>query len=420
MQTETQADSHLVFWRKHNGALFVFSTLLGIAACASDGTRSAADAQLANLSDATSIDAGFDDAASAPGSDVAQDAEHDAEHDAEVADVDRGDGAHAADAAGADTDAPRQPSLELIPGEAPIALPEGATYYPDIAYGEHEQNAFDVLLPSADTPTPLLVYIHGGGFTGGDKAALFRSADEETVEWLSEGIAVATLNYRTLVPGDTDGVLKSLGDSRYALQFLRYHAEALNIDPDRVALFGGSAGAGTSLWLAANDEMADPDAEDPVRRMSTRVRAAGLTGTQGTYDLVRWETDVFAEFGITLDLIARVGPEMLDTMAAFYGLGPDPGDVIAALETPDIVAYRAQVDMLALLDDSDPPIWIRSAGPAAAPDDIGTLYHHPNHGRVIRDYALAAGVTVYADLPTIGVVDDDVPALYDFLADAVR
>jgi hypothetical protein len=53
---------------------------------------------------------------------------------------------------------------------------------------------------------------------------------------------------------------------------------------------GGSAGAGTSLWLATHDDLADPAASDPVLRESTRLVCAVCNGTQATYDLTRWES----------------------------------------------------------------------------------------------------------------------------------
>lgn len=59
-----------------------------------------------------------------------------------------------------------------------------------------------------------------------------------------------------------------------------------------LAAQGGSAGAGTSLWLATRDDPADPAASDPVLRESSRVCAAVINSTQATYDLTRWESSL--------------------------------------------------------------------------------------------------------------------------------
>jgi hypothetical protein len=52
-------------------------------------------------------------------------------------------------------------------------------------------------------------------------------------------------------------------------------ARQYNLDPKRVAAAGGSAGAVNALWIAFHDEMADPKSDDPVKRQSTRLSAAG-------------------------------------------------------------------------------------------------------------------------------------------------
>jgi carboxylesterase type B len=61
-------------------------------------------------------------------------------------------------------------------------------------YGPHERNTFDIWLAKSKQPTPLVIYIHGGGFTGGDKSKYFQS--EDVVRFLESGISVATINYR--------------------------------------------------------------------------------------------------------------------------------------------------------------------------------------------------------------------------------
>jgi len=110
----------------------------------------------------------------------------------------------------------------------------------------------------------VLIYFHGGGFTGGDKAPFGASADR----YLKQGISVVSANYRfsrdAIYPGPV------LEGAR-ARQFVRSKAKEWNIDPQRVALSGGSAGATMSLWIALHDDLADPDSADAVARISTRV-----------------------------------------------------------------------------------------------------------------------------------------------------
>jgi len=68
-----------------------------------------------------------------------------------------------------------------------------------------------------------------------------------------------------------------------------YVMQSLNIEPENVAMYGVSAGAGASLWLGTHDELADAEAEDPILRESTRIKAVGALVTQSTYDIIDWE-----------------------------------------------------------------------------------------------------------------------------------
>lgn len=152
--------------------------------------------------------------------------------------------------------------------------------YADIAYGEHRQQRFDLWpVPDAKEPTPLVIFIHGGGFRGGDKSAV----SEIQIKLFQEaGVAFASMNYRL---SDVGPYPIMMHDAARGLQTIRYRAKEWNIDPDRVACFGGSAGAGISLWLAFHDDLANPNSDDPVARQSTRILAAATLNGQSTYDM---------------------------------------------------------------------------------------------------------------------------------------
>jgi len=151
---------------------------------------------------------------------------------------------------------------------------------PDVAYGDHERQRFDLWpLPDAEKPTPLVVFIHGGGFRGGDKSL----AKASTIEACQKaGIAFAVVNYRL---SDSGTYPIMMHDAARAIQTIRHRAEEWNIDPERIICFGGSAGAGISLWLAFHDDLADPDSDDPIARESTRILAAAALNGQSAYDM---------------------------------------------------------------------------------------------------------------------------------------
>lgn len=147
----------------------------------------------------------------------------------------------------------------------------------NVKYRPHERNVMDVWLAESETPTPVLVSIHGGGFRGGNKgvsAGLLRDC-------LDSGISVAAITYRlshqAIAPAQ-------FHDAARAIQFIRHKAEDWNLDAKRIAATGGSAGAGLSLWLGFHDDLADPDSDDPVLRQSTRLTCMMVTAGQTSYD----------------------------------------------------------------------------------------------------------------------------------------
>jgi acetyl esterase/lipase len=156
------------------------------------------------------------------------------------------------------------------------AKPEGLTYA-DVPYGPRARNVLDFWQADGDGPRPLLVYIHGGGWTQGGKP----QSGHTFKPFLDRGISCAAINYRY----STEAPLPApVLDAARAIQFLRFKAKEWNIDKERVALTGGSAGGCTSMWILLHDDLADPNSEDPVERESTRVSAAAVGNAQASLD----------------------------------------------------------------------------------------------------------------------------------------
>jgi len=282
----------------------------------------------------------------------------------------------------------------------PITVGSDVTFYPDVHYGTDERTVFDIFLPKSPTPTPIVINIHGGGFVGGDKSGGYPTDAPHIQALLASGIAYASVEYRVLEEVDTVGVIKPLSDSRRALQFIRHHADTFNLARDKVVLRGGSAGAGTSLWLAFHDDMADPTSDDPVARESTRVLAAAANSTQATYDLKKWESVVFADYGLPfLDLAAQQG--LGQRLMSFYGIAS-----FDELDTPEIQAYRADVDMLGLMSADDPGFYVNNPlSPAVVPTTENALFHHAFHARALAERADAVGVPYVAYIEALNVAD---------------
>lgn len=163
-----------------------------------------------------------------------------------------------------------------------------------VAYGKHERQVLDFYQAKSDKPTPVILYIHGGGWRGGDKNSV-ESGVGGLKKVLDAGISVAAINYRYTTIGlelkIEPPVKAPLEDAARALQFIRSKSSEWNIDKKRIGATGGSAGACSSLWLAFHDDMADPKSDDPIARESTRLYCAAVNGAQTSLDpkeLLEW------------------------------------------------------------------------------------------------------------------------------------
>ncbi|MGJ8656921.1 MAG: alpha/beta hydrolase [Akkermansiaceae bacterium] len=164
----------------------------------------------------------------------------------------------------------------------------------NVSYGENHRNFLDFWKAPSDTPTPLVIVIHGGGWNGGSKEWIDRFVDTEAL--LKAGISVAAINYRLIKHSkDLDPHVKGpMTDAARAVQFIRSKAKEWNINKSKIAATGGSAGACTSLWLAYHDDLADPKSDDPVSRESTRLTCVAVTRPQTTLDpkqMQQWITN---------------------------------------------------------------------------------------------------------------------------------
>jgi acetyl esterase/lipase len=126
----------------------------------------------------------------------------------------------------------------------PVAFPNGVSAFRDIVYqtnNGYRPQVVDIYVPSSPGPHPLVLYIHGGGWSGGHTRHSGALADFPKVlaSLAAEGFTVASLEYRLSSEARFPAQLQ---DSNAALRFLRAHATEYRIDPSRVGVWGGSAG----------------------------------------------------------------------------------------------------------------------------------------------------------------------------------
>lgn len=127
----------------------------------------------------------------------------------------------------------------------PFSTEAGARYWvmPDIVYavGNNTQLKLDVWYPNAvTTPTPTLIYIHGGGWIWGTK----ESSVLNFLPFIEKGWRIVNVEYRmasnSLAPAAVE-------DTRCALRWVFRNAKQYNFDPGKIVLMGHSAGGHLSL-----------------------------------------------------------------------------------------------------------------------------------------------------------------------------
>ena len=276
------------------------------------------------------------------------------------------------------------------PAENPFATAYWKQFGPrptltNVRYGDHPKQTLHFWKsPHAEAgkPTPLLFFIHGGGWQGGNRMSGLTPILAPVLE---AGISVTSIEYRFIHEAMQQGieppVKAPLADAARALQTVRSKAAEWGIDKKRIVAAGGSAGACSSLWLAFHDDMADPTSVDPVARESTRLLAAAVSGAQTTLDpaqMKAWTPN------------SRYGGHAFGFMTS-----PDQRDsqfaqFLAAREKilPWIEAYSPY----ALVTPDDPPVALFYATPPALGRDEKDPTHTANFGVKLEERLDAAGV----------------------------
>ena len=236
----------------------------------------------------------------------------------------------------------------------------------DLSYGLHAMNVLDFWQAAGEGPRPLLVYIHGGGWIVGDK----KQSVAQFQPFLAKGVSYAAVNYR--LTGEAP-LPAPVHDAARAIQFLRSKAVEWNIDPSRIALTGGSAGACTSMWILLHDDLADPKSADPVLRESTRVTAAAVRGGQISIDPPLIES--------------WLGPNVLKHRMINMAVGERTIEgALKNYETHKPLYH--EFSPYNHLDGDDPPLFMTYGNNMKLPSEsAGHGIHHPVYGVKMKEKA---------------------------------
>lgn len=240
----------------------------------------------------------------------------------------------------------------------------------DVSYGPHPRNVLDVWQAKTDAPAPLVVYIHGGGFRKGSKESLSPGLLSRL---LARGISVMAIDYR-LSPQVSFPA--HYLDSARAIQFARANAREWNLDAKRIGVTGGSAGAGTALWIGFHDDMADPKSPDPVLRESTRLTCMAVIGAQSSYDprvVKAWVSESASKH---------------PALDGFFGVTDETRD------TPEAHRRYEAASPITHLTRDDPPVFAYYAESRIIPPDAkpGVGIHHINFGLRLKEKMEGLGI----------------------------
>jgi acetyl esterase/lipase len=274
----------------------------------------------------------------------------------------------------------------------------------EVVYGKThpEIQKLDAYLVKSEQPTPVVIEIHGGGWRRGSKSQFVYPGDlVGTI--LGAGISVVSIDYR-LSPRHT--MPASMEDVVRAVQFVRSKAREWNLDPNRMAALGGSAGAHLGAWVALHDDLARPDSADPVERQSSRLTC--FVALWGPMDLTRVRPTQLAQqplrgqdfanaftaaFGCTAEQYEQdpaVRQRIRDASPVFLASSNDPPAFVMARWSEDLAVLR------------DPPV-------PAVINDPHSAWHSvllaealvKTGGTVVRRIGSEVGKNPEADVATI-------------------
>lgn len=269
----------------------------------------------------------------------------------------------------------------LFAFEDPSPLPPT---HAEVSYGPHPRNVLDFWQAEGKEPRPLLVHIHGGGWVTGDK----KRKPADVRPFLDKGISYASINYRLTAEAPLPAPVH---DAARAIQFLRTKAAEWNINTRRIALTGGSAGACTSMWILLHNDLADPDAKDPVLRESTRVCAAAALAGQTSIDpkvIEGW-----------------LGPNVLKHRMINMAVGEKTIEDALAHYDKHHELY-VEFSPYNHLDAGDPPLFMTYRGNMTLPsENAGHGIHHPVYGVKMKEKADQVGQECHLIIPGVSKSD---------------
>jgi hypothetical protein len=251
----------------------------------------------------------------------------------------------------------------------------------DVSYGAHPHQLLDIYVPpESKAPCPVLLWY--GGIWQESKHAV------DLGKFFPDHIAVVAVETRTLTDGTKDKaeppVSYVMNDAVRAVQFIRLNAAKWNLDPNRIAVGGGSQGTLPALYVGCSGDHGNPASSDPVEQQSSKVVCVAAFRSQPSIDPKRMQEWVP---GVAWGAPA-LGMSFEDSLKRREELLP-----VIRKWSPD-----------ALLNKDAAPIYFENEWGLNGPNDpkitdANYKVHSPAWGMGFKKIADAVGATVYNKFP---------------------
>jgi acetyl esterase/lipase len=146
-------------------------------------------------------------------------------------------------------------------------VPEGVKAHRDLEYAKTPEKTLllDLFVPEkADSPVPVIVWIHGGAWRAGNKT------NSPALPFAAKGFAVASITYRFSHQATYPAQIE---DCKAAIRWLRANAAEYKLNPDKIGVWGQSAGGHLASLLGTTGDVRELDGSGNHQNFSSRVQA---------------------------------------------------------------------------------------------------------------------------------------------------
>ena len=259
------------------------------------------------------------------------------------------------------------------PSQIQARMPKGTIIHGNIPYNNDtlKKHLLDIYLPvNAKGSVPLVIFIHGGGWLGNDKYADMSYMPNTINAMLDNGFAVASIDYRFATQAVFPAILQ---DCNKAVSFLYNNADKYNLDKNKIAVMGFSAGGHLASLMGTSQNNKVTDLYFP-----------------NTYRPFQYKAVV--DFYGPTDLVLLPGNEDAKSPEALL-IGATP------LERPDLAKAASPITYI---DKNDPPFLIFHG----EKDNIVSNKQSKLFSAWLKYYGVQHELTIVKDAPHYGTMYD--------------